>query len=79
MAGFVRKHVTFRDEVIMEVHLLLDPLISYQRDGVNIYDVLFSSTRGPSRALPYNVERFREQFLIIHTIVFPCTFSNAHW
>ena len=52
------KHVTFWDKVILEGHPLRDELISYVRDGVGVYDFLVDSSRGPSRALPYNVERF---------------------
>ena len=52
------KHVTFWDEVILEGHPLRDELISYLRDGVSVYDFLVDSSRGPSRALPYSVERF---------------------
>ena len=58
MPGFVRKHVAFWDEVILEGHPLRDELIPYLRDGVSAYDFLVDSSRGPSGALPYNVERF---------------------
>ena len=58
--GFVRKHLTFWDEVILDGHPLRDDLISYLRDGVSVYDFLVGSSRGPWRVLPYNVKRFPE-------------------
>ena len=58
MAGFVRKHIAFWDEVILQGYPLRDELISHLRDGVSVYDVLTESSLGPSQALPYNAERF---------------------
>ena len=50
--------VAFWDEVILQGHPLRDELISYLRDGVNVHDVFTDSFRGPSKAYPYNAERF---------------------
>ena len=58
VTGFVRKHSAFWDEVILERHPFRDELISYLRDGVSVNDSLVDSCRDPSRALPFNVERF---------------------
>ena len=56
--GFVRKHVAFWENVILEDHPLRDTLVSYLRDGVDVHDFLFDSHKGPSSDRPYNVDRF---------------------
>ena len=56
--GFVRKHVQFSRDVVLKDHTLRDTLVSYLRDGVDIYDLLLEDFRGPSTHLPYNIDRF---------------------
>ena len=56
--GFVRKHVPFWRDVILKDHPLRDTLVSYLRDGVDIYDLLLEDFKGPSTHLPYNIDRF---------------------
>lgn len=56
--GFVRRHVEFWRNVILIDHPLRDSLVSYLRDGVDLYDLLLSEYRGGSNDLPYDVSRF---------------------
>ncbi|CAM9718774.1 unnamed protein product [Laminaria digitata] len=56
--GFVRLHVDFWNDIILQDHPLRDTLVSYLRDGVNLHDFLHSEYQGPSTDCPYDTGRF---------------------
>ena len=56
--GFVRRHVDFWHDIILQEHPLRDTPVLYLRDGVDLHDLLRREYQGPSSACPYDVGGF---------------------